>query len=242
MFFKKEKDAIKKIEKEIKEANRSEKLKDDFFSLLFMMGYSKGKKRKELIKKAKKIANKIPEYKGWPENMEKFWNAEAFGWDARIPEEIRKLIKKELRKRIKGKNIELGSGSCPYISRSTILDFSKDMLANAPKGHKKIFSDLNKELPFKNSSFDSASVVFVVDYLKNLNKTLKEIRRILKKQGKLIIIQSKRPISDYYHKHEKKFWKASELNKLLKLNNFKTKINEFKIQNNELVLIEAKRL
>ena len=241
-LFKKEKHAIKEMEKEVKEANKSEKLRDDFFSLFFMVSYSKGKKRKDLIKKAKKIADKTPEYKGWPKDANKFWNVEAFGWDARIPEKIRKFIKKELRKRTKGKTIELGSGSCPYVSKSVLIDFSEEMLNNAPKAYKKIHSDLNKELPFKNSCFDSASAVFVVDYLDNLNKTLKEIKRILKKNGKLIIIQSKKPISDYYHKHENKFWKASELNRLLKSNNFKTKIDEFKIENNELVLIEAKRL
>ena len=62
---------------------------------------------------------------------------------------------------------------------------------------------------------DNITAVFIVDYLDNLRNALKEAKRVLKKNGKLIIINSKKPISSFYQIQEKKFWKANELKKLL---------------------------
>jgi SAM-dependent methyltransferase len=239
-LFKKEKEYVKELAKEAKELAKIEGLRDDFFNILLLLPYSKNKK--SLVKKAKKIAEKVPELKGWPDDVKKFWDIESFGWQNKIPLAIRETIKKELRKRAKGKHIELGSGSYPYVNKSILVDFSEEMLANAPKEHKKIVHDLDKDLPFKDNSFDSASAVFLVDYLDNFGKTLKEIRRILKKNGNLIIVQSKKPITNFYHYHEKRFWSKEQLKSILTANKFKPEVNELVIGNSKLVVINAKCL
>jgi SAM-dependent methyltransferase len=235
-----EKDVIQQSEKLVNSPGK-DRLTDDFFNLLFMLGYAKGKKKKELVSKAKKIADKIPEYRGWPDNKQKFWNAESFGWEQRIDPEIRELIKKEINMFLKGKCIELGSGSCPYVNKSVIVDFSKNMLDNAPKSHKKILHDLNKKLPFRDCSFDSVSASFIIDYLDNTSAFFSEINRILKPKGRLMIVQAGTPITSYYGKHEKKFWKAKEILKLLDKKKFNAKSSLFKIGSKEIVLIEAEK-
>lgn len=221
------KKAMEQVEKDI-EAGKLEKKRDEFFNLLFMISYSKGNKRAELIKKAKKKADKIPEFKGWPSNNKIFWDVESFGWNGRISKNVREFIKKELKKRAKGKCIELGSGSYPYLKKSVVLDFSQEMLDQI-KGHKKVLHNLNEKLPFKDKSFDTVCMCFVVDYVDDLKAVLEEIKRVGKR---IIIVQSKKPISDYYHKHEVKYWKGKELAKLLD-----GKMEEYKVDNHTLVFL-----
>jgi ubiquinone/menaquinone biosynthesis C-methylase UbiE len=55
------------------------------------------------------------------------------------------------------------------------------------KGVDKIV-DLNQKLPFKDNFFDEVFCSHVLEHSKDLNFTLKEIYRILKKDGKLIAI------------------------------------------------------
>ena len=183
----KEGDVKKKIEKRIKRLKDNkfknqfelDELRDSFFNKLFFLGYTKDKKeRTKLFNDAKKIVKKIPELKDWPSNSELFWNIESYGWKNRIPEEVRDFIKKEIKP--KGKILSLGCGCYPYVKNAILVDISKEMLDLA-KGKKKIVHDLNKKLPFKNNSFDSVTLIFVIDYIKNINLLINEIKRILKR-------------------------------------------------------------
>ena len=122
-------------------------LKDEFFEVLFEMRNKKNKEK--YINKARKLALKIPEFKGWPENPQVFWNVEGYGWESRISKEVREGIRDLLKKKVKGKVVDLGSGSHPYV-KSTLVDFSPTMLKYAPE-YKKVFADLNKTLPFKDN-------------------------------------------------------------------------------------------
>ncbi|MBR9692152.1 class I SAM-dependent methyltransferase [Candidatus Woesearchaeota archaeon] len=248
-------DIIKNIEKKIqkliklgktKEAlkfrhfHSQEDMRDDFYNKLFMWGYAKDKsEREKLFKEAKEIAGKIPELKGWPSNARKFWDIQSYGWSGKIPKEIRLFIKKELGV-LKGKNLSLGCGSYPYVEDSVLLDFSSEMLKSA-KGSKKVVHDLEeKKLPFKDDSFDSVTMVFVADYIKNLRNLFQEIRRVLNKDGRLMIVQSKKPIDDFYRMHEKKHLVGVDLKKILA--NFGVDVEEKKVGNRVLVFVEAKKL
>lgn len=234
---------LKKIRnKSLKKTIKQEILHEDFFDAIFRINLTKNNaKRKKLIRKAEALASKIPEFKGWP-NGSKFWDVEALSWTENIPKQVREFIANELKSSIKkGANLSLGSGSHPYIKNTILLDFSEEMLKNSSKERKdKICFNLNtKPFPFALNSFDSVTAVFVINYLKNLKDVLKEIKRILKPKGKLIIVQSAKPVSELYRIKEKKLWKSEDVEKLLKKLKFKTKIKNKKISKTSLVFISA---
>ena len=137
----------------------------------------------------------------------------------------------------------MGSGSYPYVKNSVLLDFSKEMLKSAGKAYKhKVLYDLDNEtLPFKSESFNSITAVFIINYIKNPEYVLKEAKRVLNKKGKIIIVQSSKPIAYFYKIKQKKSWSAKEIEKILKQLKFKTKIIKKKINNTELVFIEGGR-
>ncbi|MBW2993458.1 hypothetical protein KY317_02695, partial [Candidatus Woesearchaeota archaeon] len=106
---------------------KQENLRDEFFNTLLRLTYIADKnKRKALVKKAKLIADKIPELEGWPKK-EKFWDAEAGSWIVKIPKYVRQFIRKQLLKKIKPGtlNLSLGSGPYPYIKDSVLMDYSE---------------------------------------------------------------------------------------------------------------------
>ena len=189
---------LKKLKGKQLEEFKQDELKDDFFDLFMKIGFAKtNQKKQDLIKKASKIADKIPEFKGWPK-AEKIWDIEAFGWTGQIPKKVRNTIKQELRKRISpgSLNLALGSGAYPYLEESVLLDYSEEMLRAAVKYKKKVLYDINKgKLPFKKNEFDSITMVFVINYLDNPKQVFKETKRILKTNGKLIIIQSAKSLN-----------------------------------------------
>jgi len=53
-------------------------------------------------------------------------------------------------------------------------------------------------LPFKDETFDSAIICFVLEHLHNPIKALKEIKRILKKQGTIIVIEGDHGSTFFY--------------------------------------------
>jgi len=235
---------IKEI-KELQEIDKQDRLRDDFFDVIFKLSYTSNRKqRQNLIKKAKTISEKIPELRGWPNNSKKFWDAEAYTWLMKMPRKLRDIIKQELLKRTElGKlNISLGSGSYPYIEESVLLDFSREMLKTVPpiKFKARLEYDLERGiLPFKNNSFDTATMVFIIDYVKNLKLLLKEVKRILKPKGKLILINAKKPIDKWYRKHEARQYTKQQIRSLLKEAGFKVKIEEKKIDNITLLIAEG---
>ncbi|MBW2977733.1 class I SAM-dependent methyltransferase [Candidatus Woesearchaeota archaeon] len=231
----------KTVEKFLKE----NEMKDEFLSYLVKIKFAKGSEKERLIKEAKKIADKIPSFKGWPEKPVKFWDIESLSWRTKIPVHVRLFIRKELLKRIKlgGLNLSLGAGSYPYIEDSVLVDISSEMLKAvepAVKFKRKLVYDLEKgNLPFKDSVFDTVTMVFVINYLKNLETVFKEIYSVLKKKGKVIIVQSGKLLEELYIRQEKKQYKADELKKLLEKIGFKVKVEKKRIKRTQLVFVEA---
>ena len=81
------------------------------------------------------------------------------------------------------------------------LDISKEMLE---VGHKKVgkngmenaielvYGD-SENLPFEDNSFDAVTVAFGVRNFENLEKGLAEMRRVLKPQGKMVVLEFSKP-------------------------------------------------
>jgi len=237
---------VRELLASIKHITKQEKLKDDFFDLLFKIHTSRNRVEKYyMIKKAKSIARKVPELKDWPKGSI-FWDIESGMWEVNIQKEVREFIKKELKKLLSQStpSLSLGSGNYPYLKNSVLVDYSKSMIDSAPKEfRKKVLFDLDSKnkLPFKNNSFKSCTMVFVTNYLKNLDSLFKEIYRILKKSGTFVIVNSADFTSELYREQEKNHYTAEQLKYLLFKNRFRAKALKKKLGNFNLVFIIAKK-
>lgn len=83
------------------------------------------------------------------------------------------------------------------------IDISEGMLAKGNekvkrKGLEKVielkYGD-SESIPFEDSSFDAITVAFGVRNFENLNSGLSEMKRVLKKEGKLVILEFSKPKS-----------------------------------------------
>ena len=91
---------------------------------------------------------------------------------------------------------------CPNLASITALDMAKDMLSIGEKkcqdkGIEKIsamVADVH-ELPFDQSSYDAVTVSFGIRNFDNLPTAFKEMHRVLKTGGELIILESCQPKS-----------------------------------------------
>ncbi len=152
----------------------------------------------------KKIAQQVSWTKGWPLDDKAFWNAEAFMWSKKISKEKRELIKKELEFLAQGKNwknLDIGCGAYSYV-KSVGFDFSSKMLDFNDNLVEKIQGDLEKKLPFTAGEFGSVTAVFVLNYVQNYKQLLLEIKRILNKDGVLMVVLSSKQINDWQKQKE----------------------------------------
>ena len=227
---------------DLKKIVEMDDLKDDFFEIMFKLGYTKNKEdKKNLLRKAKEIAANIPEFAGWPESS-RFWDVEALAWIVKIPENVRKYIKSEINKSIpKGLNLALGCGSYPYAKNSVLVDFSEEMLRSAgPRYKNKVMFDLDSgDLAFRSYAFDSVTIVFVINYIKNLGPLLKEAKRVLKDGGKLVIVQSAKQIAEFYRMKEKARWNTDDVEGMMRSVGFKTSVYEHLIGRTRLIFFEG---
>lgn len=98
------------------------------------------------------------------------------------------VIKKVLPE--KGEGLEIGVGTGRFAHALGIhygVDTSKRMLGLAEK--RGIFAKLasGEELPFSDSTFDYAVIINTLCFTKSPLKVLREARRVLKKNGKIIV-------------------------------------------------------
>jgi len=95
---------------------------------------------------------------------------------------------------VKGKRIlDLGCGPGFYLNKLSKkgakvkgIDFSKELIKIAREENPKvevIFGDITKRLPYKNLEFDVVISPLVLGHIKNWKFVLKEVRRVLKKNG-----------------------------------------------------------
>lgn len=85
--------------------------------------------------------------------------------------------------RIRGEVLDIGSKNRRYDKLFSAKITAADIEENIPKNV--IKADINK-LPFKNESFDSVLCLEVFEYLKDPQKAMSEVYRVLKDKGTLI--------------------------------------------------------
>jgi ubiquinone/menaquinone biosynthesis C-methylase UbiE len=123
---------------------------------------------------------------------------------------LEKVAFSEWRKRafeyLKGENIlEVGVGTgknfdfYPFGKRITAIDFSSGMLNKARKKAEKKGTEVDlkdmdvQDLEFEDQSFDVVLATFVFCSVPNPIQGLKEIKRVCKKKGKVILLEHVRP-------------------------------------------------
>ena len=87
----------------------------------------------------------------------------------------------------------------------TGIDIASEMIKIAnQKNEKKIFDNINflvgdaESLPFKSESFDIITIAFGFRNISNQDKALQEFNRVLKKNGKLFILEFSQPQSRFF--------------------------------------------
>ncbi|MBS3138922.1 class I SAM-dependent methyltransferase [Candidatus Woesearchaeota archaeon] len=215
-----------------------ERAERQFFDTLLDFNYADESQMKHLLSKAKLHAQKIPMFSEWPHNDKQFWDAEALFWNGRMEREVRDSIRAEL-SHLQGKNVDLAAGSVCYVPYSVVVDFSEEMLHLNPS-QEKVVANLEEKLPFADESFDSASLVFVVNYIKNVHQLFAEVHRMLKPNGRVVIVQA--PFVSALHKlHYKNSVGDVELRVLLGKLGFRIKSQHKELHGRRLLFVDAEK-
>jgi len=141
-----------------------------------------------------------------------------------------KALKKVLPK--KGSGLEIGVGTGRFAMPLNIefgIDPSKKMLMFAKARGVKVKLCSGENLPFNREFFDYVAVIITLCFVKNPLKVLKEAKRVLKKNGKLIIgiIDKNSFLGKFYQKkksifyQQAHFWGVKEITDLLRKAGFK---------------------
>ncbi len=97
----------------------------------------------------------------------------------------------QIEKHCKGHLLDLGCGSVPmydyYKSMAESITCADWENSAHDTNHIDVFCDLNDKLPFEDNSFDTIIFSDVFEHLSNPFGALSEIKRILKKDGKLLM-------------------------------------------------------
>ena len=118
---------------------------------------------------------------------------------------VEKLLFSRWRKKIistaKGNVLEVGAGTgknLPYYSKKakvTGIDISKGMLDKAIKKNNKLKTNCRlllmdaENMKFRNNSFDTVLCTFILCSVPNPVKALKEMRRVCKPNGRIIMVE-----------------------------------------------------
>ena len=94
----------------------------------------------------------------------------------------------------KGKTLNIGAGEVIWIENDLFLgrknfyssDIEEKNLSKKNKAINKIVADA-KKLPFKNNELSQVIILDVLEHIKEDDKAVKEINRVLKKSGKLVV-------------------------------------------------------
>jgi SAM-dependent methyltransferase len=150
-------------------------------------------------------------------------------------------------KYLQGKVLEFGSGLGQNIflnkERAEGIDISDFSIEFAKKKDVKTTKDITK---IKANTFDSVFSVHCLEHLENPFSFIKEFHRILKPNGKLLLVL---PVSTK-NLPEKNFkpnigkhlygWNFSHINELLNLANFKIKLNKFNYASGYSIFYKSK--
>lgn len=130
--------------------------------------------------------------------------------------------------------VEVGVGSGRFAAPLGIklgLNPSKELGKIATKRGIKFVEGVAELLPFKDSQFDFVLMVTTICFLDDVEKAFKEVNRVLKSGGCLIIgfIDANSPLGQFYEKHKNEstfykdatFYSVEEVISIMKKANFK---------------------
>ncbi|MBM3232494.1 class I SAM-dependent methyltransferase [Candidatus Pacearchaeota archaeon] len=136
--------------------------------------------------------------------------------------------------KIKGRTLNIGAGEMQWIENILFVknkdffssDLDKKNLGKENKAINKIQADATK-LPFKDGYFSQVIILDVLEHIKDHNKALEEINRVLKKGGRLAICVPNDTLLSYlnpvrYVQHERHYT-IQGIVSLLKKKRFKIK-------------------
>lgn len=126
--------------------------------------------------------------------------ASIYDWvESPIEKYLFSHLRKEIFKDLKGKVLEIGVGTgknLQYYNFNKVdytgIDFSKKMLAKAKKKNfpkAKLLEMDAQELNFKDNTFDYIITSFVLCSIPDPVKALREMKRVLKMEGKIIMLE-----------------------------------------------------
>jgi len=121
-------------------------------------------------------------------------------------------IKKVLPKRGKGLEIGVGTGRfAAPLGIETGIDPSKNMIRIARARGVDVRLGSGECLPFRNSTFDYVAVIITLCFVNDPQQVLKEVKRILKKDAKIIvgIIDKNSFLGKFYQKKKSIFYKQA---------------------------------
>jgi len=144
-----------------------------------------------LEKRAPAISIDLSRFKFETDRIRKEWDHHgSYQWTYFV-EEQKRLISFFLSKRAGPRNLEIGGGWYQSYPGSTAIDVSKVCL-KYNEARKKVQYDLDYitacKLPFKDHSFDSATMISVLQYLQDPAALLKELERVLAPGGEVYVI------------------------------------------------------
>ena len=129
--------------------------------------------------------------------------------------------------------VEIGIGSGLFAKPLGIkigIEPSTEMLKLATKRGLKVYRGVGENVPLKDSSFDFALMVTTICFLDNAQKSLLEVKRILKPKGSFIIgfVDKESPLGNIYQNFKNEnvfyriatFYSAIEVISLLKKTGF----------------------
>ena len=184
-------------------------------------------------------------------SQQKIWDLIAPNWNNFRQKPLRELYKLNWKK---GKILDLGCGNSrnllPFKQLQCYgLDFSKNMLKESRKFSKKNNFKINlkqgvmESLPYKSSSFNYVLSIASLHHLSDHEQGIKEIYRVLKKNGEAYITVWNKLLPKFWFKPQRTLipWKQKklilqryyhfigyfELKRLLKKNSFKIVSSSF---------------
>jgi len=123
-------------------------------------------------------------------------------------EAIRKVLPK------KGKGLEIGAGTGRFAAPLGIkfgIDPSKNMIKLASQRGIDMRLGIGESLPVTEAAFDYVAIIITLCFVKDPLKVLKESRRVLKKDGKIIIgiIDKNSFLGEFYQEKKSIFYKEA---------------------------------
>lgn len=151
-------------------------------------------------------------------------------------------ILKNFCKKVDGNVLNIGSGNDDDKTGDFYKNYFKKCRSYTTleyeEGQSDLVADIQNMPSLKSSSYDFIFCIWVLEHVEDINSALKEINRILTKNGKFLFTV---PLNVPYHGYPKDYWRFSDedVKEMLEKNNFKM-IELKKIGNDDKVLIDER--